>query len=92
MYIIYICHIKRNTIALIILLLFWKRPENSCWIYSRRIIVNTIMFPLWVGGRIRPPFPYVSYEATKSVSQWQRVYSVGLRRPPACVSSTGIMA
>ena len=33
-------------------------------------------------GRIRPPFSCVSYEATKKVSQWQRIYDVGLHRPP----------
>ena len=38
--------------------------------------------PLWAGDRIRPPFPCVSYEATKMVYRWRRVYSVGLRRLP----------
>ena len=28
--------------------------------------------PLWAGGRIRPSFPFVSYEATKRVSRWHR--------------------
>ena len=28
---------------------------------------------MWVGGRICPPFPCVSYDATKRVSRWQRV-------------------
>ena len=32
------------------------------------------------GGRIRPPLPCVSYEATKRMSRWQRIYSVELRR------------
>ena len=31
---------------------------------------------------MRPPFHCVSYELTKRVSRWQRVYSVRLRRPP----------
>ena len=34
--------------------------------------------PMWAGGKIRPPFLCVSYEATKRVSQWQRIYGVGL--------------
>ena len=38
--------------------------------------------PCGPGGSIRPPFFYVSYEAIKRVSGWQRIYSVGLRRPP----------
>ena len=33
------------------------------------------------GGKIRPPFPCVSYETTKRVSRLQRVYGVGVRRP-----------
>ena len=28
------------------------------------------------------PHPYVSYEAPKRVSRWQRVDDVGIRRPP----------
>ena len=39
-------------------------------------------YPLWTGGRKRPPFPCVSHHATKMVSRWQRVNSVGLHRPP----------
>ena len=52
------------------------------WISSSRDLLETIVHPLWVVGRIRQPFPCVSYEATKRVSQWQRVYGVRLRRTP----------
>ena len=31
--------------------------------------------PFWVGGRIQPPFPCVSYKTTNRVSQCQRVYT-----------------
>ena len=38
-------------------------------------------------GRIRPPFPFVSYEATKRVSWWQCIYDMGLM-PTPCVTFT----
>ena len=43
------------------------------------------------GGRIRPPYPCVSYEATKRVSWWQRIYKRGTT-PASCVTSTGMPA
>ena len=37
---------------------------------------------LWAGGRMHPIFPCLSYEATKSVSRWQRICTVRLRQHP----------
>ena len=52
-------------------------PYGSCK-YIANIIVAAA---LWVGYNTAT-FSCVSYEATKSLSRWQRVYSVGLRWPP----------
>ena len=30
--------------------------------------INRIIYPLWARGRIRPPFPCISYEVTKMVT------------------------
>ena len=49
------------------------------------------LFLRWMGGRIRPPFPSVSYEAAKRVSRWQRVYKRGTTLA-SCVTSTGTPA
>ena len=38
------------------------------------------LYVQWGVDVIRPPFPCVSYEATKRVSRWQRVYGVKLCR------------
>ena len=40
------------------------------------------------GGRIRPPFPCVSYEATKRVSLWQRGGLLCNIYLPGCWSKT----
>ena len=37
---------------------------------------------LWEGDSIRPQVSCMSYEATKRVSRWQRVYLVRLRQSP----------
>ena len=42
----------------------------------------TLWLPHVGDGRIPPRFICLSYEATERVCRWQRVYSVGLRRPP----------
>ena len=48
--------------------------------------INKMMIPpCGAGGGIRPPFPWVSHEATKRVFRWQRVYGVRLRRSPYCL-------
>ena len=52
---------------------------------------TSILYPLRVGGMIRPPYPCVSYEATKRVSRCQRVYKRGTT-PASCVSSTWMPA
>ena len=49
------------------------------------------IYPLWVGAGIHPPFPCVSYEATKRVSRWQCVYKHGTTLA-SCVTSTGMPA
>ena len=40
---------------------------------------------------LEQPYPCVSYEATKKVSRWERVYKRGTT-PASCVTSTGMLA
>ena len=56
----------------------------KCWRLYRKYLLKIYQkqSPIWVRHRICLPFPCVSYETTKRVSQWQQVYGVGLRRPP----------
>ena len=46
-----------------------------------RLLPPTIIPPVGP-GTTHPSSPCVSYEATKRESRWQRVYGVGLHRPP----------
>ena len=60
-------------------LVWWITYHAMVWLtlqleYNR---LQIIFSPLWPQGIIRPPFPYVSYEATKWVSRRQHVYGVG---------------
>ena len=57
--------------------------------YYIPIILTLLLSLLLIRGRIRRSFPYVSYEATKRVSRWQRVYSMGLGRPPIFYQDIG---
>ena len=52
-----------------------------------RCLFILILIKRWTGSRIRTLFLCVSYGATKRVSRWQRVYSVGLRRPHVGISA-----
>ena len=54
--------------------------KSNIWVrIHTEIEINIIVLT----GPLRlPPFPFVSYEVTKRVSWWKRVYSVELRRPP----------
>ena len=65
--------------------------SNGLLLFSNSFLSFTIIvffyrfsndfYPQWAEGRIHPPFPCVSYEATKRVSRWQRVYGMVLRWP-----------
>ena len=60
----------------------WHTKSGQTFLYLARIYNIHYTSSLWAPDRIRPPFPCVSYEASKTVSQWQRGYSVELRRSP----------